>query len=142
MVDPLTARDFPGWCSRVARLFRSEFGPLAGLAAVPAVLSFAQLLVGDSAPVTVGFGLLMLLAMSLVVGAGLFTVVRRANGESAPWSAAVRFGLRRLPWLVGWTLGFALLITPVVTAPLLPGFATDSSLLLAGGSVVAALIAM
>src|SRR5882672_5451126 len=97
VVDPLMAKGFPGWCSRVARVCRSDFGPLAKLAAVPAGLTFAQLVVGGDLPiVVVVFGLLMLLAMSLVASAGLFTVVRRANGEFAPWGAAVRFALSRM----------------------------------------------
>ncbi len=136
------ARSFSGWCGRVTRVLRSDFGPLAKLAAIPAAVTFAQLLAGESPLVEFGFGLLMLLAISLAFGAGLFTVVRRANAEYAPWGSALRFGLRGLPRLIGWTLVFVCLMVPLVVLALLPGFGTNSPVLLNGGSVLAAVLAM
>lgn len=43
VVDPLMAKDFPGWGSRVMKVFRSDFVPLAKLAAIPAGLTAAYL---------------------------------------------------------------------------------------------------
>jgi hypothetical protein len=44
LLDPLVPRDFAGWFGRVFTLFRREFGRLALLAAVPAVLTAAYLI--------------------------------------------------------------------------------------------------
>ena len=43
LLDPLVPKNFAGWFERVIKLFRGEFGPLALLAAVPAVLTAAYL---------------------------------------------------------------------------------------------------
>lgn len=48
MPDPLVPRDFAGWFGRVFTLFRREFGHLALLAAVPAVLTAAYLVALNS----------------------------------------------------------------------------------------------
>jgi hypothetical protein len=138
MVDPLTAKGFPGWCSRVARVWWSDFGPLAKLTAPLAIV----LVIGPYLPSTVVFAVLTVLAMSLVQAAGLFTVLRRANGQAAPWGAAMRFGVRGLPRLIGWSIVCVWLAVPVVMLILLPGFASDSEPLITVGTVIATGLAM
>lgn len=172
MVDPLVAKGFPGWCSRVVRVCRSDFGPLAKLAAVPAALTAGYLtainlvrlgpdeirarvaaasaaaggqistdaavgiVLGRMLPVMAVFGLLILLAMPLVQGAGLFTVVRRANGQFAPLHAAVRFALPRMARLVGWMFVAGFLIAAVAVVPLLAGYLAQSRPLFTAGKVL------
>jgi hypothetical protein len=173
LLDPLVPKDFAGWFGRVVGVFRAEFGRLAVLATVPAVLTAAYLVAlgavrqspqelqqrfaaaaassptravgtgdafsivfGRMLPIMLIFMVVMLVVGALFEGAGVFTVLRRANGQPASPGAALRFALPRVPAFVGWSMLGWLALIAAVGLPLLPGILAHVGALVVVGGLV------
>jgi hypothetical protein len=108
--------------------------------ASPDPLALFETLLGPMLPVVVAFSALSIIAGAWVQAASLSMVIRGSNGQHTTVGEALRFAIRRIPALVGWSLvaGLAIVIGFMLVTP---GASAGNAALAALGVVIAVALA-
>lgn len=145
--DPLVSTDFTSWFGKVVDAVGRSWLPVAVLQLVTSLptLVFAVLFlrasglnllssselnesgelhihdVAGSTAYGAGYVVVGLALTAVTLQASIWLVVHHAAGVPAPIAAALRFGLRRAPWTIGWLLLTLVLIVAGLLVFLVPG---------------------